>query len=104
MNLKKNHEKDKTKNRINPCSQETRERININYFKKDKMTTKENYTPQVYDVLYYLSDDDGNEMLDENGNVKLFTNPSGHIGGDCDLAEGIEAEDLEEINNKINQQ
>jgi hypothetical protein len=40
-------------------------------------------------------------MLDENGNVKLFTNPSGHIGGDCDLAEGIEAEDLEEINNKI---
>ena len=65
------------------------------------MTTKENYTPQVYDVLYYLSDDDGNEMLDENGNVKLFTNPSGHIGGDCDLAEGIEAEDLNEINNKI---
>jgi hypothetical protein len=65
---------------------------------------RENYTPQVYDVLYYLSDDDGNEMLDENGNVKLFTNPSGHIGGDCDLAEGIEAEDLEEINNKINQQ
>ena len=38
MNLKKNHEKDKTKNGINPCSQETRERININYFKKDKMT------------------------------------------------------------------
>jgi hypothetical protein len=65
---------------------------------------RENYTPQVYDVLYYLSDDDGNEMLDENGNVKLFTNPSGHIGGDCDLAEGIEAEDLEEINNKINKQ
>ena len=62
---------------------------------------RENYTPQVYDVLYYLSDDDGNEMLDENGNVKLFTNPSGHIGWRLDLAEGIEAEDLEEINNKI---
>ena len=64
------------------------------------MTTKENYTPQVYDVLYYLTDDDGNEMLDENGNVKLFTNPSGHIGGDHDLAEGIETEHLEKSNLK----
>ena len=67
MNLKKNHEKDKTKNRINPCSQETRERININYFKKDKMTNNKLIAqfmgfPQQSDVVddrttaYYIGD------------------------------------------------
>lgn len=30
----------------------------------------------VWDVRFYLNDDDGNEVLNEDGSVKLFTAPS----------------------------
>ena len=51
------------------------------------------YTIGVYDMLFYRVDEDGNEELNEDGDIKLYR------AGWYDtshLVEGIELEDLEE--------
>ena len=32
----------------------------------------QNAYPNVWDIQFYMNDEDGNELLDENGKVKLF--------------------------------
>ena len=49
---------------------------------------------RVWDCTFYLMDDDGNDVLDEDGNVQIYDAP------DLDwsyLADYVEIEDLVEI-------
>ena len=55
---------------------------------------KENYDIAVWECTFYLYDEEGNEVLNEDGSVKIFDAPKldwSHI------AEYVELEDLEEI-------
>ena len=46
----------------------------------------------VWDLTFYRCDDNGNELKDQNGKVKVF-----RAEVDCQyLAEGLEVDDLEE--------
>ena len=52
------------------------------------------YTIEVWNIQFYRLDEDGNEELDENGNIKLYEAD----WYDCShLADGIELEDLQEV-------
>jgi len=49
------------------------------------------YSIEVWDIQFYMVDDEGNELLDEDGNVKLFDAPD----FDCShLTEGMDDCDL----------
>jgi hypothetical protein len=51
----------------------------------------------VWDCTFYLTDDDGNEILNDDGTIKMFNAP------DLDwshVAEFIELDDLEEVSNE----
>lgn len=53
------------------------------------------YNIGVWDIQFYKTDDDGNELLNSDGSIKLFT-----VVRDIDLShisEYVEHEDLEEI-------
>ena len=53
-----------------------------------------NYSIVVWDIQFCKVDDEGNELLNEDGSVKLFTD-----GGNLDcsyIAEGLDEDDLEE--------
>ena len=52
------------------------------------------YTIAVYDMLLYRVDEDGNEELNEDGDIKLYRT---EWYDNSHLAEGIELEDLEEV-------
>ena len=55
---------------------------------------KENYDIAVWECTFYLYDEEGNEVLNEDGSVKIFDAPKldwSHI------AEYVELEDLEEV-------
>ena len=55
---------------------------------------KENYDIVIWDCTFCLYDEEGNEVLNEDGSVKIFDAPKldwSHI------AEYVELEDLEEI-------
>lgn len=41
------------------------------------MTKK--YRPQLWDIQFYKVDEDGNELLNDDGSVKLFTDKSGFV-------------------------
>ena len=56
-----------------------------------------NYSIAVWDIQFYKVDDEGNELLDEDGNVKLFGAPD----LDCSyLAEGMDDDDLVEVSDE----
>ena len=53
-----------------------------------------NLTVGVWDCTFYLTDDDGNDVLDKDGSVQIYNAP------DLDwshIAEYVEEEDLEEV-------
>lgn len=55
-----------------------------------------NYTVGVWDCTFYLTDDDGNEVLDQNGLVQIYDAP------DLDysyIAEYPELNQLKEVKN-----
>jgi hypothetical protein len=61
-------------------------------------TITKNLYVNVYDISFYLSDDDGNEILDNGGNVKLFTIKNSLRYKPLEyLCEGLSADDLDEI-------
>lgn len=56
----------------------------------------DNLTVGVWDCTFYLTDDDGNEILNNDGTIKMFSAP------DFDwsyVAESVELKDLKEIDN-----
>jgi hypothetical protein len=64
--------------------------------------SKEFKNVQVYDILFYLTDDDGNELLNDDYTAKLFrvglTNYEYENGEDFSyIAERFELGDLEEV-------
>ena len=53
----------------------------------------------VWDILFCKKDEDGNEMLNEDGSIKLF-----QLKRDCDvsfIAEGTTDDELEEATNSL---
>ena len=57
-------------------------------------TMSKEYSIAVWNIQFYRQDEDGNEELDENGNIKLYEAD----WYDCShLADGIELEDLQEV-------
>jgi hypothetical protein len=53
------------------------------------------YSIVVWDIQFFKVDEDGNELLNEDGSVKLFTD-----GGNLDcsyIAEGVNEDELWEI-------
>jgi len=63
----------------------------------EKTLTKNLYV-NVYEISFYLSDDDGNEILDSDDNVKLFTIKDSLRYKPLEyLCEGLSVDDLQEI-------
>ena len=63
----------------------------------EKTLTKNLYV-NVYEISFYLSDDDGNEILDSDDNVKLFTIKDSLRYKPLEyLCEGLSVDDLDEI-------
>ena len=60
------------------------------------MSKYENCQVGVYSVTYYLIDQDGNEILNEDGTTKLFKDYEGAVDTTT-WAEWVEAEDLDEV-------
>ena len=54
----------------------------------------------VWDIQFYKVDEDGNELLNDDGSVKLFQLKYEHDVSF--IAEGTEHEDLEEVNDENN--
>jgi hypothetical protein len=57
------------------------------------MEKYKNYTIYVWDCTFYLMDGDGNEVLNDDGTIKIFEAPNNDWSY---MAESIEVEDLEE--------
>jgi len=53
----------------------------------------------VWDVRFYMNDDDGNELLNDDGSVKLFTAPDLNLDVIVQHAEYgfVSPDDLEEV-------
>jgi len=63
----------------------------------EKTLTKNLYV-NVYEISFYLSDDDGNEILDSDDNVKLFNIKDSLRYKPLEyLCEGLSVDDLQEI-------
>ena len=56
----------------------------------------DNLTVGVWDCTFYLTDDDGNEILNNDGTIKMFDVPNMDWSY---VAEHIEFDDLKEIDN-----
>ena len=63
------------------------------------MSKYENCQVGVYSVTYYLIDQDGNEILNEDGTTKLFKDYEGAVDTTT-WAECVEPEMLEELDNE----
>ena len=60
------------------------------------MSEDKKYTIAVWDLVFFRVDEDGNEELDEDGNIKLYDMPE----YDCShLADGLDVADLTVIKN-----
>tara|TARA_R100000908_G_scaffold29976_1_gene13564 strand:+ start:908 stop:1087 length:180 start_codon:yes stop_codon:yes gene_type:complete len=57
------------------------------------MKKYKNHTIYVWDCTFYLMDEDGNEVLNDDGTIKIFEAPNNDWSY---TAESIEVEDLEE--------
>ena len=56
-----------------------------------------NYQVSVYDITFYLQDEDGNEKLDEHGNVQEYTF-EGSLKDLEYMCEDMNADDVTKIN------
>ena len=56
-----------------------------------------NLTVRVWDCTFYLMDDDGNEVLDKDGNVQIYDAPALDWSY---LADYVEIEDLVEVDDE----
>jgi hypothetical protein len=61
------------------------------------MAMGKNYTVGIWDITYYLVDEDGNPLLNEDGSVKEFYSNKVETGY---FADGIDPDDLKEIDNE----
>ena len=61
------------------------------------MAMGKNYTVGVFDITYYLVDEDGNQLLNDDGSVKEFYSNKIETGY---WAENIDPDDLQEIDNE----
>ena len=59
----------------------------------------ENCNVAIWDVTYYLKDEDGEDVLNEDGSVKLFTDTNGAVDHST-WCEWVEPDALEEIETK----
>lgn len=57
----------------------------------------DNCTVAIWDVTYYLTDEDGEDVLNEDGSIKLFKDTNGAVDYST-WCEHVEADLLEEIN------
>ena len=57
------------------------------------MSEEKNYSIAVWDLTYYLADEDGNAKKGEDGKVTIYRHPKEDASY---LADGIDIEDLEE--------
>ena len=55
--------------------------------------TNKSYSIGVYDMTFYVVDEDGNHVLDDNGEVAVFHAP--HIDYSY-MADGLDVDDLEQ--------
>jgi hypothetical protein len=65
------------------------------------MTKK--YRPQLWDIQFYKVDEDGNELLNADGSVKLFTDKRGFVIDYSWINDNMDEEDsrfLGEIDNE----
>ena len=53
------------------------------------------YSTEVWDIQFYKVDEDGNELLNDDGSVKLFTN-SRNMDFSW-VADSVDANELEEV-------
>jgi hypothetical protein len=53
------------------------------------------YSTEVWDIQFYKVDEDGNELLNDDGSVKLFTN-SRNMDFSW-VADSVDADELEEV-------
>ena len=53
----------------------------------------------VWDVTFYKSDDDGNELLNEDGSIMLFTAPNVDF---CSTLDHVQESDLDEGDTTLN--
>jgi hypothetical protein len=61
-------------------------------------TLSKNLYVNVYEISFYLSDDDGNEILDSDDNIKLFTIKDSLRYKPLEyLCEGLTVNELDEI-------
>lgn len=60
------------------------------------MSKYENHLVKVYSVTYYLVDENGDEVLNEDGTTKEFKDYEGQVDTDT-WAEHVEPELLEEV-------
>ena len=51
----------------------------------------------VWDVRFYMNDDDGNELLNDDGSVKLFTAPDLEDYVESYAFDMVSPDDLEEV-------
>ena len=51
----------------------------------------------VWDVRFYMNDDDGNELLNDDGSVKLFTAPALEDYVESYAFDMVSPDDLEEM-------
>ena len=57
----------------------------------------DNCTVSIWEVTYFLKDEEGEDVLNEDGSVKLFRDTNGAVDHST-WCEFVEADDLEEIN------
>ena len=60
-------------------------------------TSYDNCTVAIWEVTYYLQDEDGEDVLNEDGSIKLFRDTNGAVDHST-WCEHVEADLLEEIN------
>jgi hypothetical protein len=62
------------------------------------MSDDKKYTVSVWDIQFYKVDEDGNELLNDDGSIKLFTQTR-----DIDLswiADSVSENDIEEVSQR----
>jgi hypothetical protein len=60
------------------------------------MSKQKEHSIGVWEIQFYLQDEDGQPVVDEKGEVKKFYSPHSDFS-DCDLTEGLEIDELREI-------
>lgn len=63
------------------------------------MSEEKKYNVEVWGLVYYLSDEDGNPKEDKDGKVILYTNPKDdglHIWSDSVVVDDLEVAHLKE--------